>query len=188
MTSVVYRHNENSHHRRSRRSYYEHLASVHSNKKGVSNNLNCTIDKHLQHKVAATASYKLYNKFQSQSSDCYDDTYDLPYNSCKYDKKAYHKMSSSSSTDRNAWNSFASTTASDSDSNSSNNSSELNGFKIVQEGKVLHNEIEEELDSPSHKGTYSRDGLKFGDNFQKFASSVLVTGPNVKEISIPSFL
>jgi len=88
----------------------------------------------------------------------------------------------SSSYEKNTGNSFASTASdSDSSSNNSSSSSELNGFRIIHEGKVVHNEIEEELDSPC------KIGLKVEDSYEKFASSVLVIGPNVQEISIPSF-
>jgi len=201
MTSMGSKHYENSQPRRSRRQYCKNLDSLSIPKKGAHQNIICNIEKNFQHKVAAEAYYKPYEQSQGDYfadnkrnfHGCVDmeNSLEHSYNSCKYSKKNdknHQKMSSSS--DKNNWNSsLASTSASDSDANSSNSStsSELSGFKIVQKGKVVHNEIEEELDSPSSYDSYAKIGLKLEDNCEKFAASVLTTGPNVNEISLPSF-
>jgi len=181
--------------RKSRRHYYHNLDSLHIQKKGGQDNIHCTINDNYHYKLPSYTYNKFQAHFHSQADDHsadnkkyshtfvdMDNTQDYSYNSCKYEKKTSRKMSPSY--EKNTGNSFASTAASDSDSSSSNNSSsssELNGFKIVHEGKVVHNEIEEDPDSPY------KIGLKVEDTYEKFAASVLVTGPNVKEISIPSF-
>jgi len=72
-------------------------------------------------------------------------------------------------------------TASETDSSGSHASSELNGFKIVHKGKIVHDETEEELESPTSFGINCRM------ESEKFASSCLVIGPNAKEISLPTF-
>lgn len=178
--------------RKSKRYYYQHLDSLHIQKRGVQNNIHCTINNNFQHKQPASTYHKFQAHFHSQADDHsaenkkfnhilvdMETSQDHSYNSCKYERKNNRKLSASF--EKNLWNSFASTTASESDSSSNNSSSssELSGFKIVHEGKVVHNEIEEDLlDSPC---------LKVEDNYEKFASSVLVTGPNVMEISLPSF-
>lgn len=74
-------------------------------------------------------------------------------------------------------------TASESDSNS--HTSELNGFKIVHKGKVIHDETEEEIESPTD--FYGRSLYRLEPESMKFAASILVIGPNAKEISLPTF-
>lgn len=76
-------------------------------------------------------------------------------------------------------------TASESDSNTSHASSELNGFKIVHKGKVIHDETEEEIESPTD--FYGRSLYRFEPEIVKFAASCLVIGPNCQEISLPTF-
>jgi hypothetical protein len=73
-------------------------------------------------------------------------------------------------------------TASESDSSASHASSELTGFKIVHSGKIVHDETEEDVDSPDF-GLY----LPLNSGNGKFASSGMVIGPNAKEISLPTF-
>jgi len=76
---------------------------------------------------------------------------------------------------------YASTASSESDDGSSCRDSELNGFKVVHSGKVLHNETEEELLNLH----ITED---FGEGKGRYASSTLVTGPNCQIISLPTFL
>jgi len=63
-------------------------------------------------------------------------------------------------------------------------SSELNGFKIIQSGKTVHDETEDDfLESPTDfKGKRRPDAENV-----KFAASLMTIGPNAKEISLPSF-
>jgi len=59
---------------------------------------------------------------------------------------------------------------------------ELSGFKIVQNGKVLHNEVGEDFDSSDNETSW------LGDiQIPKFAASTLTIGPNANDISLPSF-
>ena len=74
---------------------------------------------------------------------------------------------------------YYASTASETDASSA--SSELSGFKIVHDGKTIHNEIEE-ADSP----VLNLTGF-FAPFDTKFASSELMTGPQANEISLPSF-
>jgi hypothetical protein len=74
-------------------------------------------------------------------------------------------------------------TASESDSSSSHASSELNGFKIVHRGKIVHDETDEDVDSPSDLRIF----LPLNSSNGKFASSEMVIGPIAKEISLPTF-
>jgi hypothetical protein len=76
---------------------------------------------------------------------------------------------------------YASTASSDSDDGSSNGNVELNGFKIVHSGQILHDETEEEL----LNFHITED---FGEGKGRYASSTLVTGPNCQSISLPTFL
>jgi len=71
-------------------------------------------------------------------------------------------------------NASKSTTTSDSDSSAH---SDLSGFKIVHDGKVIHDETEDEVENL----------FNYGDG-NKYASSVLTVGPNAQSISLPSFL
>ena len=77
------------------------------------------------------------------------------------------------------WLAYASTA----DSDNAHVSSELNGFKIVHGGKVIHDETEEDFDSP----TDFNFSPKVKTVYDKYASSVMTIGPNAKEISLPSF-
>jgi len=83
--------------------------------------------------------------------------------------------------DNSNWICYAST-ASESDGGS-HVSSELTGFKIVQSGSVVHDETEEDFDFLSE----SRSSSKSDESGVKFAASLMVIGPDVKEISLPSF-
>jgi len=89
-----------------------------------------------------------------------------------------------SSPEKLSWSAYAST-ASDSDSNGSHISSELSGFKIIQSGKTVHDETEDDFLEPptDFKGKRRADG----DEDVKFAASLMTIGPSAKEISLPSF-
>ena len=82
--------------------------------------------------------------------------------------------------DNKNWIAYASTA---SDSDSSHVSSELSGFKIVQQGKTIHNETDEDYDSATD--FYFNGPVKIDD--VKYASSTLTMVPSAKEISLPSF-
>jgi hypothetical protein len=100
--------------------------------------------------------------------------------------KSAKTCGSNGSPDKLSWSGYASTATSESDS-SSHASSELSGFKIVHGGKVVHDETEEEPESPF--GFESSTGtLRVDVGNGKFASSGMVIGPHAKEISIPSFV
>lgn len=76
-------------------------------------------------------------------------------------KKSYNKNSSASS-------------GSDSDSSAR---SDFSGFKIVSNGSILVNEVEEE----SSYTTFVKDE-------QKYAGSLMTMGPSANAISLPGFL
>lgn len=99
-------------------------------------------------------------------------------NECLYNMNKFAKGAGPMK-DKN-WIAYASTA---SDSDSSHVSSELSGFKIVQQGKTVHNEIDEDYDSATD--FYFNGGVKIDD--VKYASSTLTMVPNAKEISLPSF-
>jgi len=112
-----------------------------------------------------------YNKnYYNQSSEDYNFDQFTP---------SYAKLNTKQ-IDNSNWISYAST-ASESDSGS-HISSELTGFKIVQSGSVVHDETEEDFESSSEKST-----SKTTENKVKYASSLMVMGPDAKEISLPSF-
>jgi len=104
---------------------------------------------------------------------------EITYNFDKFAKGNGNGLKNS--TDKKNWIAYAST-ASESDSNS-HIPSQLNGFKIVQNGNTVHDETEEDFDSAneSHLSPRANTG------FEKYASSVMVIGPSAKEISLPSF-
>jgi len=77
-------------------------------------------------------------------------------------------------------------TASDSDSNNGCNQSELYGFKIVQNARTIHDEIEEDVDLFESDNDNEWPMMGSTSN-EKFAASELTIGPNAKEISLPSF-
>jgi hypothetical protein len=85
-----------------------------------------------------------------------------------------------SSPDKATRSSYASTA---SESDGSHTSSELSGFKIVHSGKTVHDETEEDFDSPTDLGMSCR----FEEGNGKFAASDMVIGPNAKNISLPTF-
>jgi hypothetical protein len=74
-------------------------------------------------------------------------------------------------------------TASDSDSKDAYIQSELYGFKIVQNGRVIHDETQEDVDLFESDDEWPMTAT----SNEKFAASVLTIGPNEKEISLPSF-
>lgn len=80
-----------------------------------------------------------------------------------------------------SWLAYAST-ASESDNNS--HVSELNGFRIVHNGNVVHDETEEDFDSQTESQGSPRASIV---NEKKYAASIMVIGPSAKEISLPSF-
>jgi len=69
-------------------------------------------------------------------------------------------------------------------SNSDNESTELNGFKIMMNGNCLHDETSEDFDS----GFTGEPGFQSSITMEKYASSVMTTGPKANEISLPSFM
>jgi len=98
--------------------------------------------------------------------------YEMNYNFEKFSKENIKTSSDKS------WIAYASTASSESDTHVS----ELNGFRIVQNGKIVHDEIEEDFDSAaqlriSHQANHNGE--------EKFAASTMMIGP--KEISLPSF-
>jgi len=74
-------------------------------------------------------------------------------------------------------------TASDSDSKEAHIQSELYGFKIIQNGHVIHDETVEDVDLFESDDEWPMTAT----SNEKFAASVLTIGPNAKEISLPSF-
>jgi len=94
------------------------------------------------------------------------------HTNCKYVKENGVKNSS-----EKYYRAYAST-ASDSDSSTSHSSSELTGFKIVYKGKTIHDETDED---------FEKNECTLGAGNGKFASSVMVIGPNAKDISLPTF-
>mgnify|MGYP001097621408 CR=1 FL=1 len=75
---------------------------------------------------------------------------------------------------------YSSTAESD---NCAQPASELTGFKIVQCGKVVHDEMGEEFDLFSDQ----EKNIDSSIDSLKFAASTLTIGPDVKTISLPSF-
>lgn len=72
-----------------------------------------------------------------------------------------------------------STGVSDNDNGFGNLYSDLAGFKIVQNGKTVYDETQEDFDLSDSDG---EEALP-----TKFAASVLTITPNAKDISLPSF-
>jgi len=102
-----------------------------------------------------------------------------PYNNApnfaKFGKGQYQNNYS----DQFSKSNYASTADSD---NNNNVFSELSGFKVVQNGRVLLNEAGEDFDSSDNETNWL--GEIHG---AKFAASTLTVGPNAKDISLPSF-
>jgi len=100
-----------------------------------------------------------------------------------YEMNSYYTKGSGNgaknSREKKSWLAYASTA----DSDNAHVSSELSGFKIVHGGNVIHDETEEDFDSPAELEIKEKSKTVYG----KYASSVLVIGPNAKEISLPSF-
>jgi hypothetical protein len=99
----------------------------------------------------------------------------------QYGMNKYVQGSGSKSSPEKATKSCYGSTASESDG--SHASSELSGFKIVHRGKIVHDETEEDFDSP----TDLRMSCRFEEGNGKFAASGLVIGPSAKDISLPTF-
>jgi hypothetical protein len=99
----------------------------------------------------------------------------------QYGMNKYVQGSGSKSSPEKATRSCYGSTASESDG--SHTSSELSGFKIVHKGKIVHDETEEDFDSPTDLGMSCR----FEEGNGKFAASGMVIGPNAKAISLPTF-
>ena len=115
-----------------------------------------------------------FNKKSCSSQQQYVNT----YNFNKFAKGSGYKASP-----EKQCRAYAST-ASESDSSGSHVSSELSGFKIVHSGRVLHDETEEdEIEVPTEFDMIWPIEVGTG----KFASSVMVMGPNAQEISLPTF-
>jgi len=104
----------------------------------------------------------------------YNDQYELP-NYAKNAKSSYNKAFYSDN------NNSRSTNAS---SNSDNENSDFNGFKVMMDGNVLRDETNEDNDS----GFNSEPVFQSFPTQEKFASSVMTIGPKFNEISLPSFL
>jgi len=99
-----------------------------------------------------------------------------------HDRRGYAKNGKYYSADKNSGYSNA-TTASDSDSNGSNQNQDLIGFKIVVNGKTLHDDNNEDFE-----GIFEADKEEEKHiSKEKFASSVMTITPQLHNISIPSF-
>jgi hypothetical protein len=96
--------------------------------------------------------------------------------------QSYGKTMGNKNYDKAYKNAYAST-ASDSDSKEAYIQSELYGFKIVQSGRTIHDETGEDVDLFESDNEWPMTAT----NNEKFAASVLTIGPNVQEISLPSF-
>jgi hypothetical protein len=110
----------------------------------------------------------------------------------KYDGgKQYAKGNFSKASQDSYYNKlYYASTASDSDSSSSSGAqseitaNDLIGFKIAHNGKLLHDDTEDEFGYP----TDFELSLGLKTEKVKFASSTMVIGPNPKDISLPSFV
>jgi len=103
----------------------------------------------------------------------YNDQYELS-NYAKGMKSSYNKAAYSDNHSR-------STNAS---SNSDSEISELNGFKIMMNGTVLHDETTDDYES----GFSTEPVFQSFPTMEKFASSLMTIGPKENETSLPSFL
>jgi len=101
----------------------------------------------------------------------------------KYENRNYNRGYYS---DKNSKSTNA-TNTSDSDSNGSNQVSVLSGFKIVHNGRTLHDETYEDADT-CFEIEEPILGLLCHSSKSKFASSELTMAPSFKNISIPLFL
>jgi len=135
-----------------------------------------------QQKSNAYPSWNVFNGSYSNNKDNYNQGFGKfeaqqnQYNYAKSLKTNYNKGSGSDKASR-------STNASDNDDGyGSSVFSELSGFKIMQNGRTIHNETKEEVDSFSNAESELEEVAK-----ERFACSELTIGPNAKEISIPSF-
>jgi hypothetical protein len=118
------------------------------------------------------------NKFNQKpyhSSNSND--YENNYHSDKYAKG--NGSATKANLEKKSYLAYASTA----DSDNAHVSSELSGFKIVRGANVIHDETEEDFDSPTDFNFIPKSKIVF----DKYASSVLTIGPNAKEISLPSF-
>jgi hypothetical protein len=138
-------------------------------------------------------SYSLSNNKQYHQNNQAQDYYPAKgSNTSKYVEKnggkQYAKWNFSGKKVQDKYYNYYASTASDSDSSSSSAQSEITafdlmGFKIAQNGKILHDEIEEDF------GSIDLDfkvGMK--PNNVKFASSTMVISPNPQDISLPTFV
>jgi len=105
--------------------------------------------------------------------------FETQYNIAKFSQDSYKLTSSQDKSYRQAYAS----TASETESSGSQTSSELNGFKIVHAGAVIHDETEEEL---GPKECIPMD-CRYDAIIRKYASSQMMAGPSAKEISLPTF-
>jgi len=97
-------------------------------------------------------------------------------------QQSYGKPMGSKNSDKAQKMVYAST-ASDSDHNGGYIQSELYGFKIMQNGRTIHDETEEDVDLFESDDEWPMTAV----SNEKFAASVLTIGPDAKEISLPSF-
>jgi len=130
-----------------------------------------------QHQPSYYPSWNVFNGPRPSTKGGYGQSYakfeEQPYNYAKNYQLSYIQESYSDKASR-------STGVSDNDNGSSDIFSELSGFKIVQSGRTIYNEANEEEDLFSDSD--SNEAQK-----PKFASSEYTIGPNARDISIPSF-
>jgi hypothetical protein len=117
------------------------------------------------------------NKFNNKGHYSSNGDYDMNYHSDKYAKG--NGSATKANLEKKSYLAYASTA----DSDNAHISSELSGFKIVRGAHVIHDETEEDFDSPTDFNFSPKAKIVF----DKYASSILTIGPNAKEISLPSF-
>lgn len=76
---------------------------------------------------------------------------------------------------------------SDSDNTNSDRFSELSGFRIVQNGEILHDDTYEDVEQYFEDDDFVF-GMALAPSKDKFASSEMTMMPNFKNISIPLFV
>ena len=130
-----------------------------------------------QQKPQAYPSWNVFNGGYSTKKDNFNQGFEAQQSHYAKGLKAnYMKGSMSDKAGR-------STNASDNDDGyCSTVFSELSGFRIMQNGRTIHNETKEEFNSSFDADSEFEEVAK-----ERFASSEMTIGPNAKEISIPSF-
>jgi len=87
--------------------------------------------------------------------------------------------------DKNSRSTNYTNSNSDIDMNAYNTFFELNGFKIVHNGKTIYSETSDGFESSS---TNTDSGSEEYNSNTRYASSEFTIGPSAKEISIPLFM